>query len=223
MKTSFFLLVILLPIWSFSQSKSICIHVKHYTSLNYQTSTLTGYFADHHPILAFGGFSRSLSFVAKKRHFTELEWFKFQWGTPKTGATEENSFFQISFQVEQSYCLTPNSKHKVVPYLGIVFRPYFDYFRVLPAGGVFTGFPSTVVTAGTFGSLSPRIIYHFNERFLLDINLPINLINAYYQTVEAENPILTERQRKNRYFKTEFFQPFFQLRIGFGVKIGCKG
>ena len=101
-------------------------------------------------------------------------------------------------------------------YLGISTNPTFDFNNVLPYT---TGtFPSHqyILTSGL--SIVPRWIWNLNNRFLVDINMPLTFLQGEISTSYYGNPVLPIYARTINKAKVGFlFKP--QFKVGFGVRI----
>ncbi len=101
-------------------------------------------------------------------------------------------------------------------YLGISTNPTFDFNNVLPY--TTATFPSHqyVLTSGL--SIVPRWILNLNDRFLIDINMPLTFLQGEISTSYYGNPVLPTYARTVNVAKVDFlFKP--QIKVGFGVKI----
>lgn len=101
-------------------------------------------------------------------------------------------------------------------YLGISTNPTFLYNNNLPY--TTATFPSHqyVLTAGL--SVVPRWILNLNDRFLIDINMPLTFLQGEISTSYYGNPVLPTYARTINEAKIDFlFKP--QFKVGFGIKI----
>jgi hypothetical protein len=67
-------------------------------------------------------------------------------------------------------------------------------------------------------SAIPRIAYSFNERWFLDINVPITFYQLAYRKETSEDPRIPVNDRSTDSFESEAFPAIFQLRMGGGVR-----
>ncbi len=101
-------------------------------------------------------------------------------------------------------------------YLGISTNPTFTFNNVLPYT---TGaFPSHQYVLTTGLSIVPRWIWNLNNRFLVDINMPLTFLQGEISTSYYGNPVLPTYARTVNEAKVDFlFKP--QFKVGFGVRI----
>ena len=101
-------------------------------------------------------------------------------------------------------------------YLGISTNPTFDFNNVTPYSTA--SFPSHQYALTSGLSIVPRWILNINNRFLIDINMPLTFLQGELSTSYYGNPVLATFARTVNVAKVDFlFKP--QLKIGFGVRI----
>jgi len=102
-------------------------------------------------------------------------------------------------------------------FLGTSIQPYLDYVRTLPVTSA--SFPIRNRQLGTRLHLIPRYTYNIGEKWLVDVNFPIEIIDAFQVRQYVDNPTLTEAQKVNGSAQTNFFDNIFRFRIGIGLKL----
>lgn len=101
-------------------------------------------------------------------------------------------------------------------FLGISTNPTFNFNNVSPY--TTASFPSHQYVMTTGLSIVPRWIWHLNDKFLIDINMPLTFLQGEISTSYYGNPVLATFARTVNEAKIDFlFKP--QIKVGFGVKI----
>lgn len=125
--------------------------------------------------------------------------------------------YDISFRYEytpkRSIYLNKNLKLNV----GYGFHPYFTKTSIVPY--VSFDFPESEQFIGGAFFIAPRLTYVINKKFNFDINIPLNLLDVYYCTIEINNPSFSANQRKMTSINFDGLPVQFNLRFGLAYKI----
>ena len=74
------------------------------------------------------------------------------------------------------------------------FRAYAHFSEMTPKTS--ESFPESRFQAYLKLGFIPRIQYHLNSNLFLDLNFPIEVLSAGVDFLTIENPVLTDRQKK---------------------------
>lgn len=96
--------------------------------------------------------------------------------------------------------------------LGFSACPFFNRNKTIPL--LSSEYPITTTSTGVYLSVIPRIEYNINEKWFLDVNLPLALVTAEYMLTRIDNPAIEPNQRLNGIFD------FRQGPIGVAVRLG---
>lgn len=232
MKTFLIFLFIfhLIPIWLTAQNTKSKVHIKYYSHIHYEDEFLGDIFGESTQALNFGRFSKAISLVNERGHFIEISPFtiKGSWNfilrnsriRSTSGFSRLPDHFNFSFRLEKSWRLISNDNQKYAPYIGLSLQPYIDYYDAwlfAPLDLIY----DEIVTIGGYVYLTPRFLIHLNQRFFFDTNLSFRFIHFSYQNYLDANVFSPVNFPDNTYglWNYQLFQPNFQLRIGFGVKL----
>jgi len=124
---------------------------------------------------------------------------------------------QIAFRYEYQWLINksnPDTKWKA--YLGIAGEPFLRSLNYRSAET--TDFPFTLFDVGINISAIPRIAYSLNERWFLDINIPLTVYRFVYQKENNEDPRIPVNDRSVNSFESETLPSIFQVRVGGGIR-----
>jgi hypothetical protein len=82
---------------------------------------------------------------------------------------------------------------KLKSYLGIAVNPYFSSSTFDPNSTIY--FTTRQQSIGATIAFMPRLNYYISERWFLDLNIPISIMDMNITTNKVDNPILSEQQR----------------------------
>lgn len=102
-------------------------------------------------------------------------------------------------------------------FIGVSAEPYFDYWSTVPK--INTSFPGNTKIFGTRLHLIPRYTYDINKRWLVDVNFPIEIVDAFIHRNYRGSPILSMDERVETDIQADFFDNVFRFRIGIGLKL----
>ena len=106
---------------------------------------------------------------------------------------------------------------KLRPSLGFSINPYYSNLSYKPM--ISLSYPSSRHVFGANFSLIPRIHYYLNDKWFLDLNIPINLASLSWNINREENPTSTEQERNTSTIELSEFPGIFQFRIGVGLTL----
>lgn len=110
-----------------------------------------------------------------------------------------------------------NTSDKVIPGISAGIDPFWNYYRNVPKTSA--GFPVTFHQFGWELRLIPATVFQITPKMQLHLSLPIGIVHNRWNRTKVENPILTEDQRNQSSFESEYGVVDWQLRIGFGFGI----
>jgi hypothetical protein len=173
-----------------------------------------------HPTVAF-------QWMTKNGNSQEIELVDFNYSitgkdgkdTTEWGQLEADYTFKktnLSFRYEYILNFLKGKDSRFVPSLGFGINPYYWHYTELPS------IPSEYRTAeniiGAKFFLTPRLIYHISPRFYLDLNIPICIIDSYFDSFNNEDPTLPVDEHQTNTINLEAFPKVFSGRIGVGLK-----
>jgi len=168
---------------------------------------------------------------SKKKNFKEIELTNFVFGKHttinqiKNNSTNVN---QTTYDVDQKitnvsiryeYLLTfnKNKDYKTVFSLGFGINPYFKGDKYLPK--ISSEYPSTFNDYGLNLFIIPRFSYHLTSKIIIELNVPICLVNSFFEYAFIDNPYLTYKQRKSYTLDIEELPINYSFRLGIGIKL----
>jgi hypothetical protein len=168
---------------------------------------------------------------SKKNNFKEIELTNFIFGKHTTInqlVNDSTNVNQTTYDVDQKityvsiryeYLLTfnKNKDNKTVFSLGFGINPYFKGDKYIPR--ISSEFPTTYNDYGLNLFIVPRITYHLTSKIFIELNIPVCLINSYWEYGKSDNPQLPYNQRK---VNTVYFEELpinYSCRLGIGIKL----
>jgi len=129
-----------------------------------------------------------------------------------------NKLFTAFLSVQYEYILNFNKSmdKKLVPALGFGINPYYRQNNSTPI--IATSFHESEKYLGTKVYVTPRLNYHINSKFFIDLNIPFCIINTYLLTDKSEDPTLTIQERTTKSFNFQQFPFILSGRVGAGYK-----
>jgi hypothetical protein len=185
-------------------------------SFRYSTENLRIF----HPTVAF-------QWITKNGNFQEVELVDFMYSitgkdgkdTTEWGQLEEDFTFKktnLSFRYEYNVNFLKGRDARFVPSLGFGVNPYYWHYTDLPA--ITSQYRTAENIVGAKIYLTPRVIYHISPRFFLDVNIPICVMDSYFDSFNNEDPTLSIDQRQVNTINLEVFPKIFSGRIGVGLR-----
>lgn len=233
--------VLLLSFNLFSQEFTESVDFKLYTNFDYSPKYI------YHDIESASGttlreyekeingfnFSPAIVFNNKKGNSNELEISRFRFSNnyskeysilDSTGAVENtlpgsyNKEFELFFRYEYKLHLFKKKDwEKIKPILGFSATPFFQWNKSEPSRS--NEFSSSNTSVGLYLSIVPRVEYVINERWYLDLNIPIALVTTHYTRIRHDNPTLPIDERVVSIFEFYNGPVSFAIRFGIGIKI----
>jgi hypothetical protein len=105
---------------------------------------------------------------------------------------------------------------KFIPAIGFAVNPYYKQNNYTPK--IATSFPESEITVGTKVFITPRLNYHINSKFYLDVNIPFCVFDTYFLSEKTGNPIIPISERNVKSFNFQQFPFIVNGRIGVGYK-----
>jgi len=173
-----------------------------------------------HPTFAF-------QWKTRKNNFHEVELTDFSLGI--TGNNKEidtasngqpiysDELITTSISARYEYILNFNKikNTKFIPSLGFAINPYFGQFHYSP--GAQNEFQTSEQYFGAKVFVTPRITYHISPKIFFDLNIPICILESYYQSYKDESPTLPIHEQKTNTLNFEEFPKVFSVRVGVGI------
>ena len=137
--------------------------------------------------------------------------------TTVIAGTKKNNI-NIALRYEFMKQITSSKFGKNQLFVGFGVNPFFEREQTNPYNSI--QYPVTFASAGLRLFITPRYIHHFNKRFYIDVNLPIDIanMNYVYTNVHYTN---SNGQNVNEYtiFDFEGLPKYFSARVGLGIKL----
>ncbi len=122
----------------------------------------------------------------------------------------------IAARYEYIINLAKKKKWLVQPGIGFGAMPYYSRYNSIPY--VSSSYPISTTTAGIRHTIIPRINIALSNNLLLDVNIPLTVLDMGYSYQRIMNPTLPGRAQK--YGIVDIGIPkYYTARIGLGLKI----
>lgn len=130
-----------------------------------------------------------------------------------------NELYEMNFALRYEYIINLNKKQdaKVVPAIGMGVSPYFDRYNYTPLTPTFSPARQTYIGAELF--VTPRLLLRAHKRIVFDINLPLCLMDSYFDIHTERNPTIPSTSWRQTATNIQFMPQYFSVRLGVGVKI----
>lgn len=106
---------------------------------------------------------------------------------------------------------------KIQSYLGFSANPYFSNSKYVPI--VSASYPTNQNNIGVTLSIIPRLNYNLNDKWFLDFNIPINIIDVNWTFKSDQNPALIEQLQTTTTGEFSTFPRKFLFRFGVGFRL----
>jgi hypothetical protein len=132
------------------------------------------------------------------------------------GAVTKTS--SLALRYEFNYRLVKSMKKAYPePFIGLCLQPY--YYRMVIVPHLSNSFPNRKSVIGNQVLLIPRIQYPLNDKWCVDLNVPIAVLDLYQTWQRVDNPLFNAGQRRQNQFDMLFFPRQLQVRLGLGLLI----
>ncbi len=179
----------------------------------------------------FGHFSPAISLYSLKGNFQEVEISRIQLKNYKTEEkyTDSNGMTQklsggyesystyISLRYEYSWQLFKKRVDtKIQSYIGLSASPYLGLMSMEWKSA--SMYPTRNNVVGSTIAIVPRAVFNFSEKFFMDVNTPLNIVDFSREGSKVSNPALPIEQQKS--VKTNFSNGVLgvQVRAGIGYR-----
>ncbi len=96
--------------------------------------------------------------------------------------------------------------------LGLGINPYYVHIEYIP--NVATSYYHSDKLYGAVINIIPRMNYKINNRFSMDLNLPLRIFDLREETVRTRNPSIPIRQQTINTTHGIFFESAYTVRLG---------
>ncbi len=124
---------------------------------------------------------------------------------------------EIALRYEYMLCFAKKRDRKIVPSLGFGLAPSLIHHSFHPENT--TLFRVSETTVLLEGQVIPRLNYHLNSRFYLDMNIPVSAVSFDMTTFRTSNPQIPVRLQKSSNFDFSLVRSFYGVRLGLGFKL----
>jgi hypothetical protein len=178
-------------------------------------------------------FTPAFAIYSPNGNFQELEISRLQFNhsnnavriqTDSTGQTSDIVIGQkitrifIAFRYEYDILLfKQKTENKVQWYTGFSASPYFSNSKFSPI--VSNLYPTNENKMGVTLSVIPRLHYNVNDRWFVDLNVPVNLFDFNVNVKNDSNPTLPDSQNKTTTLELETFPSQVLIRLGVGLRL----
>mgnify|MGYP001107587893 CR=1 FL=1 len=118
---------------------------------------------------------------------------------------------------EHQFIAANDKWKKWKPSLAYAIGPYFNQVKSVPL--TLVTFHTNSRNLGVHLHLTPRLIYLLNSRFYLDLNMPLNLLQANLHNQIILNPSFSSREQKKWTTELKVLPQAYMLRFGLGIQI----
>ena len=233
--------VLLLSFNLFSQELTEKVTLKLYTNFDcspkyiyHDTNTANGTtLREYEKEINGFNFSPAIVLNSKKGNSSEIEISRFRYSNKyakeysvidSTGAVENtlsgsyNKQFELFLRYEYKLHLFKKKDWETIkPILGFSASPFFQWKKSEPL--LSNEYTSSNTSVGLYLSIVPRVEYVINERWYLDLNIPIALVTTHYARIRHNSPNLPIDERVETIFDFYNCPVSFAIRFGIGVKI----
>lgn len=178
-------------------------------------------------------FSPALVFYSQNGNSSEIEISRFRFSNiynkkysliDSIGAEETilsadyEKQFELFLRYEYKLALFKKKEwEKFKAIIGFSATPYFQWIKHQPE--VSNEFSRSRTTVGLFMSVIPRVEYKLNDRWYLDLNIPLSLATMNFITNRSSNPLLPIEERKVSIIDFHNGPIAFAVRFGVGYVI----
>lgn len=131
------------------------------------------------------------------------------------GSKKTDYNFSFRYEYTPGKIIALNKKLDLSVGYGI--QPYLTKTSIKPYVSLY--FPESEQLIGSAIYIAPRLSYRINDKFNFEINIPLNLLDIYYNSIEINNPIFSENQRKLTSINFDGLPVQFNFRFGIVYKI----
>lgn len=241
MKNLAILSVLLLSFNLFSQEFTESVDIKLYTNFDYSpkyiyhdTNNANGTtLREYEKEINGFNFSPAIVFNNKNGNSNEIEISRVRYSNKyakeysvidSTGAIENtlsgsyNKQFELFLRYEYKLHLFKKKDWETIkPILGFSATPFFQWNKSEPLRSY--EYTSSNTSVGLYLSIVPRLEYVINERWYLDLNIPIALVTTHYTRIGYNNPNLPIDERVVSIFEFYNGPVSIAIRFGIGIKI----
>ena len=227
-----FIFLLFLSVNLFSQDLSKRVDVKLYTNFDYTPKYLyndSDTLREYEKEMNGFNFSPALAFYTQKGNSSEIEISRFRYSNnynkvysviDSTGSTVDvfsddyEKQFELYLRYEYKLALFKKREwEKIKPVIGFSATPFIQWSKYQPL--LSNEFSTSRTTVGIFISVIPRIEYKLNDRWYLDLNIPLSVLTMNYITNKNQSPNLPIEER------TEHIVDFHNGPIAVAVRFGA--
>lgn len=106
---------------------------------------------------------------------------------------------------------------KFQPAIGVGAAPYLTAYRFTPK--VTSIFPLKERIIGLQTFVIPRLTYHLNKRFVLDLNVPLNISEHQFAKRTSFDPTVPSAERNTNVSSNKVLEDVAYVRLGIGIKL----
>lgn len=233
--------VLLLSSNLFSQEFTESVDIKLYSNFDYSpryiyhdTDNANGTtLREYEKEITGFSFSPAIVFNNKKGNSNEIEISRFRFSNNYTneysvldssGAEIDefpgnyNKDFELFLRYEyKQHLFKKKDWEKIKPILGFSATPFFQWNKSEPSRS--NEFSSSNTFVGLYLSIVPRVEYVINDRWYLDLNIPIALLTTHYTRTRLDSPNLPIDERVVSTFDFYNSPVTFAIRFGVGIRI----
>jgi len=103
------------------------------------------------------------------------------------------------------------------PLIGFAGSPYFTRTSIQPF--VSLSYPERDCRVGLDLAVVPRILWHINENWYLDLNVPVSLVDLGLEIRRTDNPVLPLEDRTTSTIDLLGFPARVHVRLGVGLRL----
>ena len=230
-----FLFLLFLSTKLLSQESTERVDIKLYTNFDYTPKYLyndSDTLREYEKEINGFNFSPAMVFYSQNGNSNEIEISRFRLsniynkeyrlidslGAEEIFSANYEKQFELFLRYEYKLALFKEKEwEKFKTVIGFSATPYFQWIKHQPE--VSYEFSSSRTTVGLFLSVIPRVEYKLNDRWYLDLNIPLSLVTMNYITNKSNNPLLPVEDRKVSIIDFHNGPIAFAVRFGVGYMI----
>ena len=179
---------------------------------------------------SFGYFSPSISFNKDNGNFHEVELTTFGFGQNENSQSiidingnsqlisgEIVKRFNFGAKYEFSYKIFKQSNSRLSYYIGSSYSLGYSWNSRTPK--LSSQYKTSSIQVSNIISLVPRLNFNLSDKWFIDFNIPINLIDFLIVRSKYMDPVLPINQQTGSYSDVNFLPNTINFKLGIGFKL----
>lgn len=170
--------------------------------------------------ITFPRFNPAVSLYTKNHNFHELELSSLIFRRNAYNGVEYalNTYNKTQFNLglRYSYNYRLYMKNQLGVYLGAGTNLFYNQNTYSPLAS--SSFPGYDSKKGFDLNITPRLTWKFNEKWYLDVNIPVNVYQQAWGTSKWDNPAYPVKDSKTITSKGQVFPNQYTVNVGIGLR-----